>query len=116
MHEFIAAVQKRFSLIDVKQNQKETNREARKGKEPMIDLHNKIKIITASNEVFALWSELISKYSQGELLDPESCKKMKLNPRWAPLKERILKREFFKWLGNCDEKDHRKLCLHLLHC
>ena len=26
-----------------------------------------------------------------------------------------MRREFFKWLGNCDEEDHRKLILHLLN-
>ena len=81
----------------------------------MLDLHNEIKIITSSEEVFSLWSELISKYSQGNLVDPETCEKMKLNSRWIPQKDGILNREFFKWLGNCDEEDHRKLCLHLLH-
>ena len=58
---------------------------------------------------------MITKYSQGELLDPETCKKMKLNSRWVLKKDGILSREFFKWLGNCDEEDHRKLILHLLN-
>ena len=82
----------------------------------MLDLHNKMKIITSSEEVFALWSELISKYLHGNLLDPKTCKKMKLNSKWIPQKDGILSREFFKWLGNCNEEDHRKLYLHLSHC
>ena len=40
---------------------------------------------------------------------------MKLNSRWVPQKDGILSREFFKWLGNCDEEDHQKLILHLLN-
>ena len=39
---------------------------------------------------------------------------MCLNPRWTPHRDGILSREFFKWLGNCDEEDHRKLILHIL--
>ena len=58
---------------------------------------------------------MIARYSQGKLLDPETCEKMKLNSRWIPQKDGILSREFFKWLGNCDEEDHRKLILHLLN-
>ena len=40
---------------------------------------------------------------------------MKLNSRWVLQTDGILSREFFKWLGNCDEEDHRKLILHLLN-
>ena len=116
MQKFVNVFQQRFALIDVKKNQRDTRKETKKGKESVLDLHNEIKIITSSEEVFSLWSELISKYSHGNLVDPETCEKMKLNSRWIPQKDRILNREFFKWLGNCDEEDHRKLCLHLLHC
>ena len=59
------AIQQRFSQIDVKRNQQETKKVARKGKEPLLDLHNKIKIIMSSDETFDLWKELIIKYSQG---------------------------------------------------
>ena len=72
----------------------------------MLDLHNKNKIITSNAEVFALWSERIAEYSQGELLDRETCEEMKLKSRWVSQKDGILNREFFKWLGNCDEEDH----------
>ena len=88
---------------------------ARRGKEPLLDLHNEIKIITSSDETFDLWKELIIKYSQWELLDIDAtliCK-MRLHPRWTPHRDGILSREFFKWLGNCDEEDHRKLILHI---
>ena len=39
---------------------------------------------------------------------------MRLNPKWIPHKDGILSREFFKWLGNSDEEDHKKLILHIL--
>ena len=89
---------------------------AKKGKEPLLDLHNEIKIITSSDETFDLWKELIIKYSQGELLDVDATPicKMRLNPRWTPHRDGILSRKFFKWLSNCDEEDHRKLILHIL--
>ena len=110
------AIQQCFSQIDVKRNQQETKKGARKGKEPLLDLHNEIKIITSSDETFDLWKELIIKYSQGELLDVDATPicKMRLNPKWTPHRDGILSCEFFKWLSNCDEEDHRKLILHIL--
>ena len=100
MQEFVGAIHKCFSLIDIKKNQRETRKESKRGKEPMLDLHNEIKIITSSDVVFTLWSVLIAKYAQGELLDPVTCEKMILNSRWIPQKDGIVSREFFKWLGN----------------
>ena len=110
------AIQQRFSQINVKRNQQKMKKVATKGKVPLLDLHNEIKIITSSDETFDLWKELIIKYSQGELLDIDAtliCK-MSLNPRWTPHRDGILSHEFFKWLGNCDEEDHMKLILHIL--
>ena len=76
----------------------------------MLDLHNKIKIISSSNETFELSKELIIKYSQGNLLDlnSNSIVKMHLNLKWTPHKDGILNQEFFKWLSNCDKVDHKK--------
>ena len=110
------AIQQRFSQIDVKRNQQETKKGARKGKEPLLDLHNEIKIITSSDETFDLWKELIIKYSQGELLDVDATPicKIHLNPKWTPHRDGILSCEFFKWLGNYDKEDHKKLILHIL--
>ena len=116
--EFLNAIQQRFSLIDMKRNQQKTKKGARKGKKPLLDLHNEIKIITSSDKTFELWKELIIKYLQGELLDVDATPicKMRLNPKWTPHRDGILSREFFKWLGNCDEEDHKKLILHVLGC
>ena len=109
--EFVYAVQQRFALIDVAK----TQAVERKGKEPALDLHNEIKIITSSDETFALWSELISSYAQGELIDPDTRKKFKENKYWVPQKDGILNREFFKWLGNMTEADHVALLKHMLN-
>ena len=75
-----------------------------------------IKIITSGNKTFDLWKELIIKYSQGRLLDVDATSicKMRLNPKWTPYRDGILSREFFKWLGNYNEEDHKKLILHIL--
>jgi len=92
--EFETAVQHRFALIDVKKNLRDSKKESKKGKEPMLDLYNKIKIITLMDETFNLWSQFISKYSQGELLDPNFFipQKMKEKPNWVPHKDGILNR------------------------
>ena len=55
-------------MIDVKKSQIALI----KKKEHDVDIHNEIKIITASQDVYNLWAELISSNSQGELIDPES--------------------------------------------
>ena len=96
--------------------EEKTRKGTRKGKEPLLDLHNKIKIILLGDETFDLWKELIIKYSQEELLDVDTTPicKMRLNLKRTPHRDGILSREFFKWLGNCDEEDHNKLILHIL--
>ena len=110
------AIQQRFSQIDMKRNQQETRKGVRKGKEPLLNLQNEIKIIMSSDKTFDLWKELIIKYSQGELLDVDATPicKMRLNPKWTPHRDGILSCEFFKWLGNCNKEDHKKLILHIL--
>ena len=47
-------------------------------------------------------------------MDATPICKMRLNPKWTPHRDGILSREFFKWLGNCNEEDHKKLILHVL--
>ena len=113
--EFLNAIQQRFSLIDIKRNQQETRKGARKRKEPLLDLHNEMNIITSSDETFELWKKLIIKYSQRELLDLDTTPiyKMRLNLKWTLHRDGILSCEFFKWLGNCNEMDHKKLIQHI---
>jgi hypothetical protein len=50
------------------------------------------------------------------LYDPETnpLKQFKENKAWRPEKDGVLNREFFKWLGNLSEADHRRFCEHLL--
>jgi hypothetical protein len=113
--EFLDAIKQCFAAIDVKRTQSLIKR----GKTPeaALDVHNEIKIITSDDSTFALWSKVIASHSHGELLDPETnpLKKFKENKNWRPEKEGVLNREFFKWLGNLTEADHRKFCKHILN-
>ena len=99
----------------MKKNHKETKKELKKEKEPVLDSHNEIKIITTNIETFKLKSELISNYLQRKLLnlDASPPEKMQLNSKWVPLKDGILDRGFFKWLSNCENEDWKKLIIHL---
>jgi hypothetical protein len=40
--------------------------------EEALDIYNEVKIITSNDSTFALWSEVIASYSQGELYDPKT--------------------------------------------
>lgn len=113
MQEFLEAVKLRFAMIDVKKAQKALS--SKKIKEQDVNIHNEIKIITASDDVYNLWSEVISCQSQGELIDPESMQKFKDLKNWSPDKDGVISREFFKWLGNLSEANLKRLAEHLLN-
>jgi hypothetical protein len=112
VQEFKLACKMRFSLIDVKKHQSAS----KKNKKPEdIDIHNEMKLITASDEVYDLWAEVISGNSQGELIDPDTCKHFKHVKGWSPDRDGVINREFFKWMGNVTENDLKRLALHLLN-
>lgn len=52
LHKFLDVVKLRFVVIDVKKTQKTLS--GKKIKEQEVDIHNEIKIITASDEVYNL--------------------------------------------------------------
>lgn len=101
-------MQQRFACIEA---------HAGKKKGDTLDLHNEIKVITCSDDTYALWSELISSHAQGQLIDVDSSdlRMMKDKPSWNAAKDGAISREFFKWLGNLSEDDHRKMLLHILN-
>lgn len=103
----------RFAMIDVKKTQKALS--AKKIKEQEVNIHNEIKIITASDDVYNLWSELISCQSQGELMDPETGLKNKDLKNWNAERDGVITREFFKWLGNLSEAQLKRFAEHLLN-
>lgn len=59
-----------------------------------LNIRNEIKIITADDTTFGLWSEVISSHSTGELIDPDTMKKFKDIKGWKPEKDGQLNRIF----------------------
>ena len=111
IQEFHDAMKLRFAMIEVKKSQGALS----KSKAANVNITNEIKIITANDEVYELWKEVISRQSQGLLLDPESMKPLRDVRSWDPENDGVLKREFFKHLGNTTEYDLKRLALHLLN-
>ena len=102
-------------MIDVAKSQMEMQK--RGGKNKSITLTNEVKIITASDETFALWQEVISCAARGDLIDVDSkdLSKFKDHKNFEPEKDGVLTREFFEFLGNLSEADHAKMCRHILN-
>ncbi len=72
---FLDAVQEKFSSIEVNATRKSLRPSQKQDDAP--NIQNEIKIITADDSTFELWSEVISAHSTGELMDPDSMKKFK---------------------------------------
>lgn len=80
------------------------------------DLRNELLIITASDEVYQLWSKFFINYGLGETIDPDTELPFNVLPDWeAKSKQFVLNREFFKAMGQLEEFDLRKLAQHLLN-
>ena len=107
------AVKLHFALIKVQAAQKALS--ANRPKEQELAIHNELKIITSSEDIYKLWSELISAHSQGELMDPDSGKKFKELTSWNAERHGVISPEFFKWLGNLNEAQLKRLAEHLLN-
>lgn len=106
------AAKLRFALIDVKKTQKALAGSS--STKEKLNIQNELKIITAPDDVYSVWSELISAHSQGELIDPDSGKKMKELGKWKP-EHGTISREFFKWLGNMNYAQLKRFAEHLLN-
>jgi hypothetical protein len=46
------------------------------------DVKNEVTIITALDDIFALWSNFITSHNNGELIDPDTQKKFNKNKRF----------------------------------
>ncbi|KAG0581687.1 hypothetical protein KC19_3G000200 [Ceratodon purpureus] len=110
--EFLRAVKIRFALIDVKKAQKAAA--GSKATKEKNTIANELKIITAPDEVYNVWADLIAANAQGELMDPESRKKFKELAKWKP-ENGIISKEFFKWLENTNYAQLKRLAEHLLN-
>ena len=111
VQEFQNAMKLRFAMIDVTQSQKDAKKS---NADVLLDIHNELKLITAPDDVFDLWSEVISSAGAGELIDPDTGLKFKAKTNWNP-ESGNLTREFFKWLGNLTYEDLAKLARHILN-
>lgn len=78
------------------------------------DIKNEVIIITASDEIFDLWSRFITAHSNGELIDPDTRKKFNEQKNFNFGPKFQLHREFFKRMGNLSEEEYKKLAIHLL--
>ena len=80
------------------------------------DLRNELDIITASEDVYQLWSRFIIDYGLGDTIDPDTEAKFNTAKDWeSKSKNFTLNREFFKAMGQLEERDLEVLAQHLLN-
>lgn len=108
---FERAMLKRFSMIEVNKSLKISKTKA---KEEKLKLTNELRLITAPDDIYKLWSEVISAAAHGELFNPDTDKKFNAREGWNP-ENCMLNREFFKHLGNLSYDELSKLAKHLLN-
>ena len=101
----------RFSMINVNKSLRISRT---KGAEEKLKLVNELKIITAPEEIYNLWSEVISRAAHGELYNPDTGSKFNEKENWKQ-ESCLLSREYFKWLGNLSLQDLERLAMHLLN-
>ena len=101
----------RFSMIDVNKSLRISKT---KGVEEKLKLINELKIITAPEEIYNLWSEVISIAAHGELYNSDTGSKFNEKENWKQ-ESCMLSREYFKWLGNLSLQDLERLAKHLLN-
>ena len=70
---------KRFSLIEVNKSLKISKT---KTKEEKLKFTNELRLITAPDDVYKLWSEVISTAAQGELFNLDTDKKFNAKKDW----------------------------------
>ena len=90
-----------FSMIDMN---KSLQISRTKGAEEKLKLINELKIITALEEIYNLWSEVISRAAHRELYNPDTGSKFNEKENWKQ-ESYMLSREYFKWLGNLSLQD-----------
>ena len=101
----------RFAMIDVSKSLRFSQS---KNAEEKLKLVNELKIITAPENVYNLWSEVISVAAHGELINPDTFQKFNQKENWKE-ESCLLSREYFKWLGNLTLHDLERLANHLLN-
>lgn len=80
------------------------------------NLINELETITASEEVYELWSRVIAAHMYGVLIDPDTCEPFNTAHDWkSKAKDAVINREFFKVMGGLEENDLKTLALHMLN-
>ena len=102
---------KRFSLIEVNKSLKISKTKA---KEEKLKLTTELRLITAPDNVYKLWSEVISAAAHGELFNLDTEKKFNAKKDWNP-ENCMLNWEFLGHLGNLSYGELSKLAKHLLN-
>ena len=108
---FEHAMYKHFSLVDVVKSLKMTKK---KDKSERLKLFNELKLITAPEDIYRLWSDVIMNAAYGELYNPDTNLKFNARHDWNP-KSCMLTREFFKFLGNLSYQELGKLAKYILN-
>ena len=76
---FEQAMYKRFSMIDVVKSLKMTKK---KDKSERLKLLNELNLITAPEDIYRLWSDMITNATHGELYNPDTNLKFNARPDW----------------------------------
>ena len=98
-------------MIDVNKNHQLSKK---KGGDDKLKLTNELKIISAPDDVYGLWAELIVCASTGDLVDPDTCMKFNERNNWKQ-ESCAISRDFFKPLGNLSYHDFKRMALHMLN-
>ena len=83
-------------------------------KDEKLKLTNKLKLITAPDDVYKLWAEVITAAAFGELVNPDTGRKFNARDGWNP-ENCMLTCEFFKHLGNLSFDELATLAKHMLN-
>ena len=98
-------------MIDVNKNHQLSKK---KGGDDKLKLTNELKIISAPDDVYGPWAELIVCASTGDLVDPDTCMKFNERNNWKQ-ESCAISRDFFKPLGNLSYHDFKRMALHMLN-
>ena len=98
-------------MIDIKKNLQIAKTTK---KEEKLKLTNKLKLITAPDDVYKLWAEVISAAAFGELVNPDTKRKFNARDGWNS-ENCMLIGEFFKHLGNLSYNELATLARHMLN-
>jgi hypothetical protein len=98
-------------MIDVNKNHLLAKK---KGGDDRLKLVNELKIVSAPDDLFSLWSEVIINASLGELYNADNDMKFNERENWKQ-ESCALSRDFFKPLGNLTYDDMRKMTKHILN-